>query len=524
MLERAREASAPQCHEMTTSRRTPLRAGVVFAAAIALATLPVRAAGPLSADGSPIRTSRYGVDLMQTPVLAGARVTGLAGAYVAIAEGTDGNIQTPVAPAVRTAYSFDHFDYELSLGVTLPATLTSTDFFNTGRGRTQLSDANQKGFVFVTPALNLVWGRFGIGATAELQTYSLARSNDAPATARLDQLSAQFAVVHVQAAAQFGGGQLAVGGGVRILNLDVTNQGTIVGDRALFSTLGAGVELGALYMPRGKPFRVGAAFRSAVSTTPDSQSQFAPNGAGDRVVGDPADAVNAFWLPDRVEQPWDLNMGLAVQIGPRPFNVPFRDPKALVDDAAREIQPRATERAERRQRFLRELHADAPDSVARQAVDAELDGETALDELHVERVARDFRTLLKLRHARLPRRYVLVSMSLVLTGATKDAVGVESFLQRVVARSGDHLVYSPRLGMETEVVPYWVKVRAGTYGEPSRFATSGNRLHGTFGFDAKLFPWRVFGLFEDGTEWRLGASLDAAPRYFGWGVGVGVWH
>lgn len=512
---------------MTTPRRTALRAlraGGVFVTGIALVVEPARAAGPLGGDGSPIRTSRYGVDLSQTPVLAGARVTGLAGAYVAIAEGTDGNIQTPVAPAVRTAYSLDHFDYELSLGVTLPATLTSTDFFNTGRSRTQLSDANQKGFVFVTPALNLVWGKFGIGATAELQTYSLARSNDAPATAQLDQLSAQFAVVHIQTAAQFGGGQLAVGGGVRILDLDVTDQGPLAGNRALFSSVGAGVELGALYMPRGKPFRVGAAFRTAVSTTPDSRSQLAPNALGDRVVGDPQDAVNAFWLPDRIEQPWDLNLGLAVQIGPRPFNVPFRDSKALVDDAAREARPRATERAERRQRLVRELHANTADGAAREGVDAEIDGETAIDELHVERVARDARVGLKVRQARLPRKYVLVSMSLVLTGPTQDTVGVESFLQRVVARSGQRLVYSPRLGVETEVIPYWVKVRVGTYGEPSRFATSGNRLHGTFGFDTKLFPWRVFGLFEDGTEWRLSASLDAAPRYFGWGVGVGVWH
>ena len=86
------------------------------------------------------------------------------------------------------------------------------------------------------------------------------------------------------------------------------------------------------------------------------------------------------------------------------------------------------------------------------ALDADLDGEAALDELHVERVARDARAELKLRHARLPRQYVLLSMSLVLIGTTKESVGVESFLQRVVARSGERVVSSPRIGLETEII------------------------------------------------------------------------
>ena len=35
---------------------------------------------------------------------------------------------------------------------------------------------------------------------------------------------------------------------------------------------------------------------------------------------------------------------------------------------------------------------------------------------------------------------------------------------------------------------------------------------------------KVFGLFDDGTEWRLSAALDGARRYFSWGVSIGVWH
>jgi hypothetical protein len=88
------------------------------------------------------------------------------------------------------------------------------------------------------------------------------------------------------------------------------------------------------------------------------------------------------------------------------------------------------------------------------------------------------------------------------------------------------MVFSPRLGLETEAVPNWVKLRAGTYGEPTRFDTPNarGRLHGTLGFDVKLFPWTVFGLFHESTVWRVSAALDAAERYLNTSFGVGVWH
>jgi len=87
-------------------------------------------------------------------------------------------------------------------------------------------------------------------------------------------------------------------------------------------------------------------------------------------------------------------------------------------------------------------------------------------------------------------------------------------------------VVSPRLGLETEAVPDWVKVRAGTYGEPTRFSASkaAGRLHGTLGFDVKLFSWSVFGVFHESTSWRVGAVLDAAERYLSWGLTAGIWH
>jgi hypothetical protein len=513
----------PRASGAKAAVRTRYAAGVALLLLTSV-TAPARAGGPLRNNGDDIRTSRYGVDLTQTPIQAGARVTGLAGAYVAIAEGIDGDIQTPVAPAVRTLYSLDHFEMELGLGLTLPVAVTTTDFFNTGRQRTELADANKKGFLFVTPAINLAWGNFGVGVTLELQNYSLLRS--APSTAaRQDEFDAQFLVGHLQLANRFFGGQLVLGGGLRVLELDVDNPRAPEGETNLFTTVGVGVEAGALWAPADEPFRLGAAFRSAVSTKPDAQSRVLPNNAGDRIIGDASDPMNAFWLPDRVDQPWDLNVGLAVQVGPRPFNEPWADPSDRLEVARRAVARRQAERAYRRALLEHRLRAEGDaGAVTEAALDAELDNDEAMDELHLERVARETREQMKLAYARLPRPYVLLAISLVLTGSLQDDVGIESFLQRVVGRSGENLVYSPRLGLETELVPGWLKLRAGTYGEPTRFASSTARLHGTLGFDAKVFPWSAFGLFEEDTQWRITTSLDAAARYLGWGVGIGVWH
>src|SRR5262245_48897236 len=93
---------------------------------------PALAGGPLGSNGSTLSTSRYALDLYQGPVFAGSRVTGLAGAYVAVAEDVDGDLQNAATPAVRPFYSYSHFDYWLGFGLTFPTTLNNVDFFNSG--------------------------------------------------------------------------------------------------------------------------------------------------------------------------------------------------------------------------------------------------------------------------------------------------------------------------------------------------------------------------------------------------------
>jgi len=123
----------------------------------------------------------------------------------------------------------------------------------------------------------------------------------------------------------------------------------------------------------------------------------------------------------------------------------------------------------------------------------------------------------------LSRRYLLVSTELFMLGPTANGVGLESFLQQRRQTSGQTASLGARAGVEGEPLAGYVKMRAGTYLEPSRFAGVGYRVHGTLGTEIRLFSWDLFGLLDEFT-FRLGASADVAERYLNVGFGLGMWH
>lgn len=115
----------------------------------------------------------------------------------------------------------------------------------------------------------------------------------------------------------------------------------------------------------------------------------------------------------------------------------------------------------------------------------------------------------------IAREYVLVSADIVLTGASPNAFGVESFLQSDLQRSGENPTVGVRAGAESEVVADWLTLRGGGYFEPSRFKAWVGRYHGTAGLDLKV---------PVGWDFKLSSSADIALDYFNFGVGVGFWH
>ena len=192
--------------------------------------------------------------------------------------------------------------------------------------------------------------------------------------------------------------------------------------------------------------------RSAVTTHADPTSHVAEVN-GNHIAGTPGSA-EAIYLPDNVALPWNVNVGAAVQLGPRPFNPRWLDPDEVVAQTKRYLRWRARERKRRRAFLLEKARKDGRNvAAAAKAIDAEYATEATLDNQHLDRVQARVRQELLDRERAMADFYVLISTQLLVTGPAKDAVGVESFLERVVNRSGEHTTYSPRLAVETELIP-----------------------------------------------------------------------
>ena len=305
------------------------------------------AAGPLGDNRQPIGTSSYSIDLYQGAVSAGNRVMGLGGAYVALAEDVDGDLQNPAAPAVRPFFSIEHFDYWLGLGLTFPAGLSRIDFFNSGSETGFRGAADNP--IFLTPAMNLQYGTFGLGVTVELSNYGF----DSGATPVTPDEGASLEVVlqtyHFQLANSFLDGQLIAGVGLRYLTM--TLDAGVAGEdtRTLFNTSGSGIEMGVVFRPNLQPYRLGAAFRTAIDTQPGFSRNLLPNADGDIVVTDDGATL---YLPERVSLPWDVNIGGAVQFGKRPLNPLSRTIQQVAEREALTFRLRQIDRDEERQRRL----------------------------------------------------------------------------------------------------------------------------------------------------------------------------
>jgi hypothetical protein len=333
-------------------------------------------------------------------------------------------------------------------------------------------------------------------------------------------LLARFAVTHATIGYAFHEQELLIGVGTRWSALNVVNSNAPgASEEDLFAALGSGFEAGVLLRPNDAQYRAGLCVRSSVLANASPSSRV-------RVVyaGDPQ---NELFLPDHVMLPWELNAGFAVQFGPRPFNPRWLDVEQELEPVRRYLEWRERERLRRHAAALdRAERAGLDLAAAVQAVDAELRTQAALDALHLARAERELGARLKRRYEGMDRFQLLISASLDVLGPVNQGIGVESFLERKVQRSGKDVSFSPRLGVETEAVPNWMRFRAGTYIEPTRFDDNphGSRTHWTVGIDQRLFPWEVFGLWPEGAIWRVSGSLDVGREYFSWGVAIGMWH
>jgi hypothetical protein len=492
--------------------RAPGRSVAVAGVVLGLAGV-AHASGPLAENGQQIKTSHYGIDLFQGPIYAGSRVTALGGAYVAVAWDVDGMLQNPAAPAVRPFFSVTNFDYWLGFGLTFPGSFENMDFYNSG-AKSQGAGSSVESFVMATPAAMFQLGAFGFGVSLELQNFQLGETS---AGGQRTHLALAFNVVHSQMAYAFQRGALVVGLGSRILIMDAATRGADQARERPMRSFGTGLELGALWKPTGRIFSVGAAFRTGITTVPTYADSAVLNTEGDVVFETDR---GQFYLPTEASLPWDLNLGVAAELGVNPENRPWVSEQSLAQRQELRVRLRMLERQDERIVAL----AIARTEAERAAINASYDASNQQDEEEIEEARQAAYWAIQRAMAEAPAGHVMVATSVLITGAASNAVGLESFLSQTVNHSGEHTVVSLRLGAEMGLIPNWVRLRTGTYLEPTRFETSTARPHFTGGFDLRLGRWNVFGLWPDDYQWRLAVGADVAREYSTLGVTIAGWY
>jgi hypothetical protein len=413
------------------------------------------------------------------------------------------------APAVRNAYSTTWFDYDISLGISFPGAFTSSDFDNHGDNASlPPNHANAGNYTDLNVGGTLQFGGLGLAAVGDLQQFSLTTAGQPALTLEIGRWKAlaSYALYN---------GQLAIGGGVRVVTMEIQQNGA----GTLLTMEGASPEAGALLMPTGLPWRLGVSARAPVS-----------GGVGVGFLGqqiftggsNQPPSSGTLVLPSRVVMPWEAEVGFALQLGPRPLNPGWENPRRQEEHLREEIEG---DRAQRQRRYQAELASLSPgERPARHA--EQMSEEKALQAIEDDHLAEESARLnraRKARYANWPREKILLLASVLFTGRSPNAVSIEGFLDQRVETVGREVNATPRLGLEGEPLQNRVLLRTGTYVEPSRYEGSAARQHFTFGGDIRLVPLDFWGLLPD-DPWKLGLFVDLAPRYTNYGFGFGNWH
>lgn len=463
-------------------------------------------AGPARAAPPPIVDSKYTLDVFQGPVTSSSRVVGLAGAYTAVAEGCEGAGSNTASPAVRSPWSVSRWDYDICLDFTNPGAFSNIDFENHGPGYKGTKTRFSNAFTF-DAGLELQYQGSGIGGDFAETRLGLGKTNvlSSPITVVLNRISGSVAT-------GFGNGQFLVGVGLRAASLSIAENSNIF-TNSIVSTDGIGFQVGTIIQPRLLPFRLGATFRSQIDIT---------DVRGTSSRSDGAQLVNEKFLPNRVQIPWEVEVGGAVELGKRPLNPPRLDGTSVEDAVRARYDARRLTRAREYERTLAKTPEKEREKVRRSLERQEL----AIQALEHDTLAKELADIERAEQAEADlwsRGEIMLLTTVLVTGNTLNGVGVADMLAQEKVASGESIAISPRVALETELYPKWITARVGTYLEPARVAGTDSRGHATVGFDVRLFKFNPFGLFGD-TPWRIRLAGDLAPRYVNYGIAIGRYH
>jgi hypothetical protein len=391
------------------------------------------------------------VDAARGPVTGSTRRIGLGGAFVSIADDTEGIAINPGSSAVRMPYSWSDWDYGFGIDFAVGAWLPKNDIYNqegTENENAEEPEVEQSTALFGSVAALINYRHAGLGISAEAQRNAASRADHMQGVDT--SFAANFGIVHLNLAYGFLDGQLLLGAGPRLVGMSFDRSG---GGSGLLSTAGLGYEAGLIIKPIAAQYRLAAAVKSPIDA---------------KIRADDATPSSTSHVP------WEVAVGATYQFGARPLNPPLITAKQLARQKVSEGEP------------------------------------TKAD---IEQAEHDmFESYLKRQ-----RWYLLISteLSIIQGGGPVGPSGQVAM---------DRPVISPRLGLESEVIPHHLRLRAGSYYEPALIAGSRSRVHGTGGFDVKLFEWSIFGLIEPFDYWQLSVGADAARSYLNTAFSIGFWH
>lgn len=114
----------------------------------------------------------------------------------------------------------------------------------------------------------------------------------------------------------------------------------------------------------------------------------------------------------------------------------------------------------------------------------------------------------------------LVASDLLFTASSENAVGVESVLAQIKQPVGTQDTTSVRLGSELETIPGRLRLRLGSYYEPSNYEGVLSRTHLTGGFEVRMFHTSYWGEYD----WGLTFTVDSARDYLNVLASLGFWY
>ena len=118
-------------------------------------------------------------------------------------------------------------------------------------------------------------------------------------------------------------------------------------------------------------------------------------------------------------------------------------------------------------------------------------------------------------------RYVVLTTDVVIDGPVDNGHGIEAFFDKQLQRSGRDPSVSIRTGIEFEWKPGLLRVRGGSYWEPSRFDGVSGRLHVTAGMDLRIWS---FCFWRERYRVRFSITADIADKYGNTGLSLGLWN